>query len=306
MTAVKMLKATQRLYLPQLLIITVLLLCAGCVTTSDFDALRSDVNSLKRDTYELKKENVELKRDVAILKEQSTGVVKEESFNAIRESQMSLLGRLTDLSRDLQVLSGRFEESKYFMDKSFKEWTVERELLKGQINNLETRLKELNDRLVKLSAERAQTQQKAEEEKAPEKVVEEGKKEPLKAYEEAYSLYKEKKYKEARERFNNFLKDFPKNDLAGNAQYWIGETYYAERDFEGAILAYEMVIKNYPQSTKLPAAMLKQGMAFLELGDKKTAKVIFERLIEKFPDSNEAEMAKKKKIDLQIPEKKKR
>lgn len=282
----------------------VLLLSIGCVTTSDFDSLRNDVNSLKRETFELRKETSDLRKDINSLKEQSTGVVKEESFNAIRESQTMLLSRISDLSKDLQVLSGRFEESKFFMDKSFKEWNTEKELMRGQINSLEAKVKELNDKITRLSTEKPP--QKAEEEKPPEKATEEKGDGPLKAYEQAYELYREKKYREARDRFNIFLKEFPKNDLADNAQFWIGETYYAEKDFEGAILAYENVIKNYPQSEKLPGAMLKQGMAFLELGDKKTAKVIFERLIEKFPDSKEAEIAKKKKTELQGTQKKKR
>lgn len=289
----------------------------GCATTSDFDALRNDVNSLKREAYELRKETSDIRVDVNNLKAQSTGVVKEESFNALREGQTLLLGKITDLSRDLQVLSGRFEESKFFMDKSLKEWSVERELMRGQINSLEARLKELNDKISKLSEQKPQVPEgmKKTEEKVP--ASQDSSKsrdlrehdasgDPLKAYEESYNLFKEKKYKEARDGFNRFIKDFPKSDLADNAQFWIGETYYAEKDFEGAILAYEIVIKNYPQSEKLPGAMLKQGMAFLELGDKKTAKVIFERLIEKFPDSKEAEVAKKKKAEVTGTTKKKR
>lgn len=285
----------------------VLLLSVGCVTTSDFDSLRNDVNSLKRETYELRKETSDLRKDINSLKEQSTGVVKEESFNAIRESQTMLLNRINDLSKDLQVLSGRFEENKFFVDKSMKEWNVERELLRGQINSIEARLKELNDKIMKLSEQKPLPRQEPEESQKTERLSEEKMEgAPLKAYEEAYNLFKEKKYKESRDRFNNFLKDFPKSELADNAQFWIGETYYAEKDFESAILAYENVIKNFPQSEKLPGAMLKQGMAFLELGDKKTAKVIFERLIEKFPDSKEAETAKKKKTELQGTTKKKR
>lgn len=284
---------------------TVLLLLAGCVTTSDIDSLRGDVNSLKRETYELRKEASNLRKDINGLKEQSTGIVKEESFNAIREGQTMLLSRITDLSKDLQVLSGRFEESKFFVDKSLKEWSVERELIRGQINSLEARLKELNDKVAKLTEQKTLPSQREEPQKA-ERGEKKGEADPLRAYEESYNLFKEKRYKEARDGFSSFLRDFPKSDLADNAQFWIGETYYAEKDFEGAILAYEMVIKNYPQSEKLPGAMLKQGMAFLELGDKKTAKVIFERLIEKFPDSKEAEVAKKKRTELQGVPKKKR
>lgn len=290
-------KSSKPLY--RLLPISIVISCLiGCVTTSDFDTLRADVNSLKREDYELRREITDLRSNINNLKEQSGGVVKEEQFNALREGQTMLLGKVTDLSKDLQVLSGRFEESKFFMDKSMKEWSVERELLRGQVTSLEARLKELNDKVSKLSEQKPQSPQKPEE--TQRKVGD-----PLKAYEVSYNLFKEKKFKESREGFNRFLKDFPESDLADNAQFWIGETYYAEKDFEGAILAYEMVIKNYPQSEKLPGAMLKQGMAFLELGDKKTAKVIFETLIEKFPDSREAEIAKKKRAELTGKAKKK-
>lgn len=291
----------------------------GCATTSDIDIIRNDVNSLKREAYELRKEISGIRFDVNNLKEQSTGVVKEDSFNAIREGQAMLLGKITDLSKDLQVLSGRFEESKFFMDKSLKEWAVERELLRGQINSLEARLKDFTDRISKLEQKTVLPQmpegtKKTEEDvpanqassKSQDLLEPRASGDPLKAYEESYNLFKEKRYKEARDGFNRFIRDFSKSDLADNAQFWIGETYYAEKDFEGAILAYEMVIKNYPQSEKLPGAMLKQGMAFLELGDRKTAKAIFERLIEKFPDSKEAEMAKKKRTNVTDTPRKKR
>lgn len=282
-------------------------LLIGCVTTSDYDILRNDVNSLKREVYELRRDTSDLRGNINTLKEQSTGVVREESFSALREGQTMLLGKITDLSKDLQVLSGRFEESKFFIDKSVKEWSIEKELLKGQINSLEARLKELNERVAKLAEQKTQSPQVKEETKGTEQSPEERKEgDPLKVYGDAYNLFKEGKYREARDAFNRFLKDFPKTDLADNAQFWIGETYYAEKDFEGAILAYEMVIKNYPHSEKLPGAMLKQGMAFLELVDKKTAKVIFERLIEKFPDSKEAEIAKKKKAEIAGAAKKRR
>ena len=117
-------------------------------------------------------------------------------------------------------------------------------------------------------------------------------------YESAYNAFKAKKYREAREKFSAFVKKFPKDALAGNAHFWTGESYYAEKDFENAILAYETVIKSYPQNVKIPGALYKQGLSFMELGDKKTAKVIFEKLIEKYPDSPEAAQAKKKKAEI--------
>ncbi|GAB4422207.1 MAG: tol-pal system protein YbgF [Thermodesulfovibrionales bacterium] len=271
------------------------IISAGCASTTDLDAMRNDINQLKRETFEVK-------RDMGKIREQVSGAVKEESFNAIRESQASLNSQLSELSKEIQVLRGRFDENKFFVDKAMKDSVAERELFRSQINNLEMRIKELNDKITRLSetkvsAPKATTDaegsaEKAQEQKGPDD-------DPKKAYEAAYNLFKEKKYKEARERFNDFIKRFPKDDLADNAQFWIGESYYAEKDYEGAILSYETLIKQYPHSEKVPGALLKQGMAFAEIGDKKTAKVLFERLIEKYPASSEAAAAKKKKAEIE-------
>ena len=120
----------------------------------------------------------------------------------------------------------------------------------------------------------------------------------LAKYETAYSAFKNKRYKESREKFEAFIKEFPKDELADNAHFWIAETYYNEKDFEGAILAYETFLKKYPNSKKAPAGLLKQGLSFIEIGDKKTGKVILEQLIERYPKSKEAELAKKSIEDL--------
>lgn len=293
------------------LVLFSLLLLAGCVSTTDYDAMRSDINQLKRDAYELKKESAEVRKTVSTIKEHASGTVKEESFSAIRESQSSLYTQVSDMSKDLQILRGRFDESKFFIDKSLKDNVTERELLRSQINSLETRIKELNERIPKLSESRPSVppQKPLSEGETPavtEKPAEQKKPDddPAKAYEAAYNTLKEKKYKDARGKFSAFLKRFPKDGLAGNAQFWIAETYYAEKDFESAILSYETVIKDYPHSEKIPGALLKQALAFMEIGDKKTAKVIFEKLIEKYPASKETETAKKKKAEIEKSAKK--
>lgn len=273
-----------------------LIVMSGCVSTSDFDAMKADINQLRRDSSELKK-------GVAALKEQTTGTVKEDSFNAIRESQASLYSQVAEQSKEVQILQGRFDENKFFIDKALKESSIERELLRSQISNLEKRIKELSERLAKLSETGSSAAQKPSadgEDSPPEKAIPQKSldDEPAKAYDAAYTLLKEKQFKEAREKFAAFIKRFPKDGLAGNAQFWIGESYYAEKDFESAILAYETLIKNYSHNEKIPGALLKQGLSFAEIGDKKTARVILDKLIEKYPDSREAALAKKKKAEL--------
>ena len=64
---------------------------------------------------------------------------------------------------------------------------------------------------------------------------------------------------------------FPKHELAGNAQYWLGEAVYGQQKYDLAITEFEKVLKNYSKSIKVPAALLKIGYAQFELGETKTA-----------------------------------
>lgn len=276
---------------------------SGCASNSDLDPIRGEVNQLKGDASELRKETSEMRGDIRALKGQVSLAAKEESFNALRESQANIYSQVSDYSKDIQVLKGRFDEYRFFIDKTLKESSVEKELLRSQINSLEGRVKDLTEKLARLSetkppapaqkpaAENGLSAEKAQEAKEPAD-------DPAKAYEEAYKMFKEKKYGDAREKFGAFIKKFPKDELAGNAHFWIAESHYAEKDFESAILAYETLIKDYADNRKAPAAFLKQGMSFIEIGDKKTAKVIFERLIEKYPDSVEADKAREKMAEM--------
>lgn len=286
----------------KLLGISCLLILCGCASTSDLDAIRADVNQLKRDSFETRKDTTELKKEMNALREQVSGSVKEDSFAAIRESQTSLYSQVSEQSKELQMLQGRFDESKFFFDKSIKDASIERELLRSQINNLEARVKELSEKLAKPTETTPSIQsQRPTGEEGAEKTSEQKAEEsnsPIALYDAAYSSFKDKKYKDAREKFNQFIKKFPKDSLVGNAHFWIGECYFAEKDYESAILSYETLIKNYTRNEKIPAALLKQGLSFMELGDKKTAKVIFEKILEKYPDSKEAATAKKKKAEI--------
>lgn len=290
-----------------------LLTFAACATNSDMDTLRRDVDNLKRDTFESKK-------DINALKEVTGKVVKEESFNALRESQGELNTRISDITSGLQELRGRFEEGRYYQEKLLKDSTAEKDLLRAQISGLEIQVRTLKERLALLEEggkNRAQTEaEKPDAEKnsppdqaKPEDVRPENAgdkdrdtkvatEDAVKPYDAAYQLFREKKYKEARSKFETFIKDAPKHRLAGNAQFWVAETYYAEKDFESAILAYETLLKKYPDSEKTGGALLKQGFAFAEIGDKKTARVILEKLIQKFPGSKDAALAKKRLAEL--------
>ncbi|TAL27749.1 MAG: tol-pal system protein YbgF [Nitrospirae bacterium] len=282
------------------ILLSLLLLVSGCATTADVEMLKADINQLKKDSYDAQKETSGLKAELAELK---TGAVKEDAFNAIRESEASLRSEVSGISKDLQTITGRFDENKYFIDKSLKDKSSEVDLLRLQITALETQLKELQggkppSRIEADSKTKGKSEIKKEKKTEPEEAkIPEAKpeiKDPAKIYDAAYAVFKEKKYKEAREKLETFVKEFPKDSLADNAQFWMAESYYAEEDYAGAIVEYDALLKNYPDSDKAVGALLKQGYAFIEMGDKKAAKGILEQLREKYPKSKESELARKK------------
>jgi tol-pal system protein YbgF len=289
------------------------LFLSGCVSSNDFARLRSDVHELQRSSSETRK-------DVDTVKEKTTGVVKEDSLLAIRESQTDILAKVNENARGLQELRGRFDENRYSTEKTFKETTSDRDLLKAQLAALEAQVKSLKDRIAVLEGQTTPKGQTAEPLGTPQQPADASKPEGSSkdiqdespadsmsaSYDAAYQLFKDKKYKEARTKFEAFLKEYPKSDLAANAQFWIAESYYAEKDFESAILSYETLIKKYPGSSKLSGGMLKQGFAFIEIGDMKTGRIILNKLTEKYPGSKDAELAKKKiaELDKKSPKKK--
>ncbi len=117
---------------------------------------------------------------------------------------------------------------------------------------------------------------------------------PVSLYRRGHEFLEKKQFSEARKVFQRFLREFGDHTYAGNAQYWLAETYYAEKNYEDAILAYEDVIRKFKGSDKVPGAMLKQGFSFLGLRDTRTGTVLLESVIRKYPDSDEADLARKK------------
>jgi tol-pal system protein YbgF len=114
------------------------------------------------------------------------------------------------------------------------------------------------------------------------------------SYEDAYQSFLQEDWAAAQKKFFSFLDRYPKSKYADNAQFWIGETFYNQKNFEKAILEYEKVIQNYPKGDKMASALLKQALSFQAIGRLKEAKILLKQVIEKAPNSEQARTAKKK------------
>jgi tol-pal system protein YbgF len=111
------------------------------------------------------------------------------------------------------------------------------------------------------------------------------------AYMAALDQLKNGRYPDAINSLQQFLSTYPKSDLADNAQYWLGEAYYAGRDYPKAADAFKAVLDQWPNSRKAPDALLKLGYTQFELKQYAEARATLTNVTHRFPDSNAAKLA---------------
>lgn len=87
--------------------------------------------------------------------------------------------------------------------------------------------------------------------------------------------------------FGKIVSQYPGDKLAGNAQYWQGEGYYAKKDYEQAAIAFAKGYQNYKDSTKGPDSLLKLGMSMAALKKNPEACAAFTSLAKEFPKSSQ-------------------
>lgn len=276
------------------LLLLIALITTGCASAGDIESLKKSAD-LERIND---RQEMDRLRDSLNTMKSDLDSLKAQGVSALRESQSSLLTQVEDLSKSIQVLQGRFDENKYYIDKTIKELLAERDLQQARIAGLENQVKDLNARNQQAPPSAATSEvpvASSEEQKtsAPTDYTV-----PEKLYDDAQIDFKGKHYDEAKKKFEKFINDFPKHPLTPNAYFWIGETCYTQKKYDDAILAYESFLKKYPTNEKAKGAMLKQAYSFIGMGDKKTGKVILERIIEKYPQSAEAELAEKKIAEI--------
>lgn len=105
----------------------------------------------------------------------------------------------------------------------------------------------------------------------------------------------------SRQEFSDYIRNFPQNDLASNAQFYLGEIAYSQGDYKAAEAAYDTVLQNYPQSLKLSASLYKKALAESEMGMKLSAKRDLRDVVRRFPGSDEARRAEAKLRQLEAP-----
>ena len=212
-----------------------------------------------------------------------------------RKAILELRAKVESLSRELNArIDTKTDKSAALeMVNTNEQTTVEINKLRGQLEvlsneittvqkrqkdlytDLDARIKKLEPRQVTIDGQEAAV--------APDEQT---------SYDTAMTTFKAGDYKTAAAQLSEFVRRYPSSGYAANAQYWLGNAYYAQRDCKKAIAAQQVVATTYADSAKAPDAMLNIGTCYVELKDKKAANKALRDLIAKYPDSAAAQAAR--------------
>ena len=115
---------------------------------------------------------------------------------------------------------------------------------------------------------------------------------PEQLYSAALASFRAREHGQAVLEFTDFIARYPQHPLAANAQFWIAEAYYLQRDYRQATAEYEKVAGMNGRSGKVPDALLKIGLCFRALNDPGRAREAWQQLVQAYPDSEAARQAR--------------
>ncbi|MBC7857604.1 MAG: tol-pal system protein YbgF [Burkholderiaceae bacterium] len=189
---------------------------------------------------------------------------------ADKTSTLDLIGQHDQTQQDIAKLRGQIEELANELANAQKRQ-------KDFYIDLDARLRKLEPREVNIDGKEAAVEPSEQN-----------------SYDAALQQFKAGDYKSAATALDAFVKRYPDSAYAANAQYWLGNAYYAQRDCKSAIAAQQVVIKTYPDSPKAADAMLNMASCYTELKDKVGAKKTLDALVAKYPDSAAAQAARER------------
>jgi tol-pal system protein YbgF len=163
---------------------------------------------------------------------------------------------------------------------------------------VESKLEDLGHRFPELSRKMEQVKREMSTQKDSASTSDTGRVsvsvDPKQLYDAAYLDLTKGNYDLAVTGFSNYLKYFPETEQAANAQYWLGECYYAKKNYTKAAIEFHKVLENYSTGTKVPSALYKLGLSLLELKSVGQAEKYLQELVDKYPHTQEAKLAGEK------------
>jgi tol-pal system protein YbgF len=247
----------------------------------------------------------------------------EADIRMLQEQSQQLQQMLAGLGDALKQLSARIDDQTALERKAFADAKVQMDNVAGDIRIIREKVDETNVRLGSLSQEMESIRTSLPQPGAtvaipttsdaaqPQGASPDGAvtpppapapgQTPQRMYDSAFSDYGLGLYPLAIQGFEAFIKYYPKSDLADDAQYQIGESYFQSQKFPEALAAYGRVISDFPGGNQVPQAYYKRGVTLENLKQPDQAKQSYQAVIEKFSDSQAAILAKQRLDGLNRP-----
>jgi tol-pal system protein YbgF len=262
-----------------------LMALSGCATRRDVTTIDSRLSEMELRDAEDRRRRDDFAKN------------REATEQALRQQSATTRAQIDEIREEMRVLTGRIEELEHSMrqqrpvnetsDKPIEDRLARLEEAGNQNSQRLSRIEQVLklEPMVAGSKPESRIKPEAPAAKAPSETE---------LYNKAKQAFDQGNMAAARKGFEDLILNFPNSQNADNAQFWIGETFFREKQYEKAILEYQKVIEKYPKGNKVPAALLKQGYAFQSLGDKVNSRLIFEELVRKHPNTSEAKAASDK------------
>jgi TolA-binding protein len=125
---------------------------------------------------------------------------------------------------------------------------------------------------------------------------------PQRAWDTAFSDYTAGQYDLAVLGFDAYIRDFPKSDMADNAQVLIGKSLMLDNKYDKAVDAFDKAIRAYPSGDAIPEAYYQKGLALQHLGQIDAARDAFAFVVRTWPNSDVFTLAKQKLDQLKKPD----
>jgi tol-pal system protein YbgF len=166
-----------------------------------------------------------------------------------------------------------------------------------QVSSIGERLTSTNERMERLSEQFAQLKKIIEDaQKGPVMPISPGN--PDQLFSAAYADYARGNYPLSLQEFTEYVESYPSSEMADNAQYWIGEIHYAQKNLPEAVAAFEKVRTISPSGDKTAAALYKRGMVLLEMGRREEAVVQLLVVNKEYSKTKEGELALQKLLEI--------
>ena len=124
---------------------------------------------------------------------------------------------------------------------------------------------------------------------------------PMRLYKSGYKAVMAGALEEGRQTLFTFLLKHASHDLADNALYWIGESYYSEKNYADAIQYFQRIVDDYPNGNKVPDAMVKAALTLHRVGEEPQGRFLLTQVVKVYPGTHSAEVARKKLSEWQEP-----